>query len=263
MAFSGKYEIFKYSCSPGFQKYAIENRFEKSWFTTELWSFPYHQVGMSFYWLFGTYHVFAASALYPSSFEPSSFSSSLTGRSRRTQVSADAQGHFLRSKNWKRLMLMTDDWCAAQSNSHNACNISSAPLRSDGLERRISGKAPRPWGCIYSQTRSMGPERPTPLHLGPTKTATHLASHVESASALSALKKSLVASLSAKRQLSVAKLSAKRIFSLAKRDFLVANGRMAADFSSPVPTMRKMKQIRGAVCSNKTWRSKRRKFQWV
>ena len=29
-AFSGKYEIFKYSCSPGFQKYAIENRFEKS-----------------------------------------------------------------------------------------------------------------------------------------------------------------------------------------------------------------------------------------
>ena len=45
--------------------------------------------------------------------------------------------------------------------------------------------------------------------------------------------KSLIASLSAKRQLSVAKLSAKRIFSLAKRDFLVANGRMAADFSSP------------------------------
>ena len=57
--------------------------------------------------------------------------------------------------------------------------------------------------------------------------------HVRSASALSALKTSLVANLSAKRQLSVAKLSAKRIFSLAKRDFLVANGRMAADFSSP------------------------------
>ena len=56
--------------------------------------------------------------------------------------------------------------------------------------------------------------------------------HVRSASALSALK-SLVANLSAKRQLSVAKLSAERIFSLAKRDFLVANGRMAADFSSP------------------------------
>ena len=60
-----------------------------------------------------------------------------------------------------------------------------------------------------------------------------LRDHVESASALSALKKSLVASLSAKPQLSVAKLSAKRIFSLSKRDFLVANGRMAADFSSP------------------------------
>ena len=79
-----------------------------------------------------------------------------------------------------------------------------------------------------------GPERPTPLHLGPTKT---LRDHVRSSSALSALKKSLVANLSAKRQLSVAKLSAKRIFSLAKRDFLVANGRMAADFSSPAYVM--------------------------
>ena len=61
-----------------------------------------------------------------------------------------------------------------------------------------------------------------------------LRDHVWSASALSALKKSLVANLSAKRQLSVAKLAAEKIFSLAKRDFLVANGRMAADFSSPV-----------------------------
>ena len=60
-----------------------------------------------------------------------------------------------------------------------------------------------------------------------------LRDHVRSALALSALKNSLVANLSAKRQLSVAKLSPKRIFSLAKRDFLVANGRMAADFSSP------------------------------
>ena len=70
------------------------------------------------------------------------------------------------------------------------------------------------------------------------RTANSLASwtlrdHVRFASALSALKKSLVANLSAKRQLSVAKLSAKRIFSFAERDFLVANGRMAADFSSP------------------------------
>ena len=60
-----------------------------------------------------------------------------------------------------------------------------------------------------------------------------LRDHVRSASALSALKESLVANLPAKRQLSVAKLSAKRIFSLAKRNFLDANGRMAADFSSP------------------------------
>ena len=66
-----------------------------------------------------------------------------------------------------------------------------------------------------------------------------LRDHVRSASALSALKKSLVANLSAKRQLSVAKLSAKRIFSLAKRDFLVANGRMAADFSSPDHILRR------------------------
>ena len=34
---------------------------------------PLHQVGMSFYWLFGTFHVFAAGALSPSSFEPSIF----------------------------------------------------------------------------------------------------------------------------------------------------------------------------------------------
>ena len=113
---------------------------------------------MSFYWLFGTFYVFAASALYPSSFEPSSFSSSLTGRSQRTRVSAGAQGHFLRpNPNWKRLMLMKDEWCAAQSDSHNACNISSAPLSSDGLERRISGKAPRPRGGFTRKHDRRGP----------------------------------------------------------------------------------------------------------
>ena len=70
---------------------------------------------MSFYWLFGTFHVFAiaAGALSLSSFEPSSsnssFSPSLTERSRRTLVSANALGHFLCSNpNWKRLMWMTD-----------------------------------------------------------------------------------------------------------------------------------------------------------
>ena len=46
-----------------------------------------------------------------------------------------------------------------------------------------------------------------------------------------------------KRQLSVAKLSAKRIFSLAKRDILVANGRMAADFSSPVIFSKRLHQL--------------------
>ena len=78
----------------------------------------------------------------------------------------------------------------------------------------------------------MGPERPT-LWLGPTKTATHLARSRSVRIGVVRFEKSLVDNLSGKRQLSVAKLSTKRIFSLAKRDFLVANGRMAADFSSP------------------------------
>ena len=192
---------------------------------------------MSFYWLFGTFYVFAAGALSPSSFEPSSsnssFSSSLTGRSRRTLVPANALGHFLRSNpKWKRLMCH-DDWCATQTDSHYACDISSDPLSSDGLERWTSGKAPRPRGWIYSQTRSTGSERPTPK-LHQERPPLTLRDQVQSSSALAALKKSLVANLSAKRKLSVAKLSAKRNVSLAKRDFLVANGRMAADFSSPV-----------------------------
>ena len=71
--------------------------------------------------------------------------------------------------------------------------------------------------------------------LGPTKTsAKDLArDHVRSASALSALKKVWSPTCALNGSFSVAKLSAKRIFSVAKRDFLVANGRMAADFSSP------------------------------
>ena len=138
-----------------------------------------------------------------------------------------------------------DDWCAAQTDSHNACDISSIPLSSVGLERRISGKAPRPRGWIYSQTRSTGSERPTPMHLGPTKTATHLAQSrsVRICIGVVRLEKCLVANLSAKRQLSVAKLSAKRNVSLAKRDFLVANGRMAADFSSPEKSWKKARKI--------------------
>ena len=89
-------------------------------------------------------------------------------------------------------------------------------------------------GWVYSQTRSTGLNGQLPCIFDRQRRLPKtLRDHVRSTSALSALKKSLVANLSAKRQLSVAKLSAKRIFSLAKRDFLVANGRMAADFSSP------------------------------
>ena len=110
------------------------------------------------------------------------------------------------------------------------------PLSSDGLERRILGKAPRPRAGFTRKHDRRGPNGQLPCILNRQRLPRTLRDHVQSASALSALKKILVAILSAKRQLSAAKLSAKRIFSLAKRDFLVANGRMAADFSSPVNT---------------------------
>ena len=100
----------------------------------------------------------------------------------------------------------------AKWQSQRACNISSAPLRSDGLERRISGKAPRPRGGFTCKHDRRGPNGQLPCILDRQRLPRTLRDHVESASALSALKKSLVASLSAKRQLSVAKLSAKRIF---------------------------------------------------
>ena len=104
------------------------------------------------------------------------------------------------------------------------------------LEGESQGtEAPRHRGWIYSQTRSTGPNGQLPLHLGPTKTsAKDLARSRSVRIGVVRFEKGLVANLCAKRQLSVAKLSAKRIFSVAKRDFLVANGRMAADFSSPV-----------------------------
>ena len=91
----------------------------------------------------------------------------------------------------------------------------------------------RPYGFTRKHDRR-GPNGQLPCILDQQRPPRTLRDHVQSASALSALKKSLVANLSAKRQLSVAKPSAKRNVSLAKRDFLVANGRMAADFSSPV-----------------------------
>ena len=115
----------------------------------------------------------------------------------------------------------------------NACDISSAPLSSDGLERRIwQGRHLDPGGGFTRKHDRRGPNGQLPCILDQQRPPRTLRDHVQSASALSALKKSLVANLSAKRQLSVAKLSAKRNVSLAKRDFLVANGRMAADFSS-------------------------------
>ena len=92
----------------------------------------------------------------------------------------------------------------------------------------------RPGGGFTRKHDRRGPNGQLPCILDRQRRLPRtLSDHVRSASALSALKKGLVANLSAKRQLSAAKLSAKRIFSLAKRDFLVANGRMAADFSSP------------------------------
>ena len=84
-----------------------------------------------------------------------------------------------------------------------------------------------------------GSERPTPVASWTDKDVCQRPSAITfgphpKPSGVVRFEASLIANLSAKRQLSVAKLSAKRIFSLAKRDFLVANGRMAADFSSPV-----------------------------
>ena len=110
-----------------------------------------------------------------------------------------------------------------------------AQMVSEGEPHAGKSKAPRQRGWVYSQTRSTAPNGQLPLHLGPTKTsAKDLARSRSVRIGVVRFEKSLVANLSAKRQLSVAKLSAKRIFSLAKWDFLVANGRMAADFSSPV-----------------------------
>ena len=65
-----------------------------------------------------------------------------------------------------------------------------------------------------------GADWPSALHFRLIRIAMHLAIVIgPSASALTALKKRLVANLSAKWQLSVAKLSTKRTFSLAKWGF--------------------------------------------
>ena len=86
-----------------------------------------------------------------------------------------------------------------------------AQMVSEGESHGRPQEGPQTPGVDLLANTIDGHERPTLLHLGPTKTSAKDL-HVRSALALSALKKSLVANLSAKRQLSVAKLSAKRIF---------------------------------------------------
>ena len=73
-----------------------------------------------------------------------------------------------------------------------------------------------------ANARSKRSDRPSALHLRHTKIPRTLRSRSVRISSLSASKKGLAANLSTKKD-----------FSLAKRDFLVANGQMAADFSSP------------------------------
>ena len=125
-------------------------------------------------------------------------------------------------------------------------------ISSNGLERRISGNRTRrhldPGGGFTHKHNQRGPNGQLPCLLDQQRPPLTLRDHGQSASALSALKKSLVANLSAKRQLSVAKLSAKRNVSLAKRDFLVANGRMAADFSSPEVGLKKAEGSGRGIC---------------
>ena len=118
------------------------------------------------------------------------------------------------------------------------------------------GRHQDPAGGFTRKHDQRGPNGQLPCILDQQKPPLTLRDQVQSSSALSALKKSLVANLSAKRKLSVAKLSAKRNVSLAKRDFLVANGRMAADFSSPVDRFRFRPVCRGfrVYCSNKPTR---------
>ena len=108
-------------------------------------------------------------------------------------------------------------------------------------EGESQGRYLDPGGGFTRKHDRRGPNGQLPCILDQQRPPRTLRYPVQSAyaSALSALKKCLVANLSAKRQLSLAKLSAKRNVSLAKRDFLVANGRMAADFSSPAWAQKK------------------------
>ena len=187
------------------------------------------------YRLFGTFLLFATGAFSPSSFEPSSSNSSVSVLLWPNASVCRCTGALARLKPKMK-------WTRVETNVPHKLTVTARtifpPPHQPQIvsERESQGRHLDTGGGSTRKHDRQGPngqllcilDRQRSRRLSGT-----LRDHVRSASALSALKKSLVANLSAKRQLSVAKLSAKRIFSLAKRDFLVANGRMAADFSSP------------------------------
>ena len=103
------------------------------------------------YWLFGTFLLFAGGTFSPSSSEPSSSNSSflLLLWPDRTLVSADALGHFLRSNpNWKK-KTHADNWNAAQTDSQNAYNISSAPLLAQVVSKGEAQSGKAPWRRLW------------------------------------------------------------------------------------------------------------------
>ena len=151
----------------------------------------------------------------------------------RTLVPVDALGHLLGSNpNWKGPRVETN---VPHKLTATARTIFPLPHKAQIVSEGESQGRPLDTGGGFTRKHDRrGPNGQLPCILDRQRHLPRtLRDHVRSASALSSLKRSLVANLSAKRQLSVAKLSAKRMFSLAKRDFLVANGWMAADFSSP------------------------------
>ena len=109
-----------------------------------------------------------------------------------------------------------------------------APQSSDCLGRRISRKAPRYQGWIYSQTRSKGPKGQLPLHLGPTKTsAKNLARSRSVRIGVVRFEKVWSPTCPLNGSFQSPNYPLKGFFHSPNGIFLVANGRMAADFSSP------------------------------
>ena len=81
-----------------------------------------------------------------------------------------------------------DDWCAVQTDSQKAYDTSSAPLSSDGLQRRSSKKTLRPRGGFTHKHDRRGPNGQLPSILDRQRLPRTLRDHVWSALALSALK---------------------------------------------------------------------------